>query len=43
MTKNGIKVLDWPAQSPDLNPIEHVCGHIKDKSTVTQYNIKRTS
>jgi hypothetical protein len=31
LAENGLQVLEWPANSPDLNPIENLWGIVKTK------------
>ncbi len=35
---HSVTVLDWSANTPDLNPIEHLCGIIKRKMRDTRPN-----
>lgn len=36
--KNRINLLEWPAQSPDLNPIEHLWAHLRKHIYIRKCN-----
>lgn len=40
LNNNHIRCLDWPAQSPDLNPIKHLRGEVERQLCGQKFNNK---
>ena len=40
MEDHYITLLDWPAQSPDLNPIEHLWQHLKSNFASMKHQLR---
>ena len=38
LTANNVNVLDWPARSPDISPIEYLCDHLGRKGERNDVN-----